>query len=68
MEFFRFLLSPEDTHHLTSESAGRIAEYSTKDLIFRITRGTFLSLKHTSVGLGLHDMVGQKLPVDILSQ
>ena len=36
--------------------------------MFGISRGTFLTLKHTSLGLGFHNMIGQKLPIIILSQ
>ena len=32
----------------------------TYDLIFRITGGTFLTLKPTSIGLGVHIIVRQK--------
>ena len=35
--------------------------------MFGISRGTFLTLKHTSRGLGFNNMVGQKLPIIILS-
>ena len=68
LEFFKNILEPEDSHHLTSESATRLAESFAQDLMFGITKGTFLTLKHTALGLGLHNMVGQKLPIIILSR
>lgn len=60
-EFFRPLFSPKNSHHLTSESTEHITVSFTKDLKFGITRSTFLTLKHTLLGLGLHNIVGQKL-------
>ena len=35
--------------------------------MFGISRGTFLTLKHSSLGLGFHNLIGQKLPIIILS-
>ena len=68
LRFFKAVLEPENTHHVTSESTARLAESFAQDLMFAISKGTFLTLKHTPVGLGLHNMVGQKLPIIILSQ
>ena len=67
LEFFKTILEPENTHHLISEHATRLAESFAQDLMFGVSKGTFLTLKHTSVGLGLHNMIGQKLPIIILS-
>ena len=58
IEFYRLLPLPEDSYHHTSESIERIAESFTQDLIFAITRGTFLILRHISLGLGLYNIVG----------
>ena len=68
IEFFKLLLSPEDSHHITADSTERLAESFAQDLLFGITKGIFLTLKHTSIGLGLHNMVDQKLPILILSR
>ena len=51
-EFFRTLLAPEDSHHVVAESTKRLAESLSQDLIFAITKGTFLTPKHTALGLG----------------
>ena len=37
------------------------------DLIHGITRGKLITLKHFLLGLGLHNLTGQKVPVQILS-
>ena len=69
LNFFETLLSTSaGSHHVTAESTTRLAESFAQDLIFSITKGSFLTLKHTSVGLGLHNMTGMKVPIIILSQ
>ena len=67
MKFFKTILEPENSHKVTSDSTGRLVSSFAQDLMFAVSKGTFLTLKHTSVGLGLHNMVGQKLPIIILS-
>ena len=67
LEFFRSILASEHTHHLTAESTAQLAESFAQDLMFGISRGTFLTLKQSSLGLGFHNMIGQKLPIFILS-
>ena len=67
LEFFTAVLKPQDSHHLTTESVSRLAQSFAQDIIFGLSKGNFLTLKHTSVGLGLHNMTGQKLPLIILS-
>ena len=67
LDFLRVLLSPKEMHHVTSETINRHVESFAQDVIFSITKGSFLTLKHTCVGLGLHSMTGMKLPIVILS-
>ena len=67
LHFLRVLLSPKNVHHVTSETINRHVESFAQDLIFAITKGSFLTLKHTCVGLGLHSLTGMKLPIVILS-
>ena len=67
LKFFTNILTPEHTYHLISESTTRLVESFAQNLMFGISRGTFLTLKHTSLGLGFHNMIGQKLPIIILS-
>lgn len=66
--FFKHLLHSEDIHHIPRESTVRLIESFSQDLLFAISRGTFLTFKHTSLGLGLHSLIGQKLPIVILSR
>ena len=35
----------------------------TRDLIHGVTRGIVITLKHFLVGMGLHNITGQKLPI-----
>ena len=67
LQFLRDVISPSDSHHITAECTERLAESFAQDLVFAINKGKFLTLKHTSVGLGLHNMTGQKIPIVILS-
>ena len=67
IEFLRLLLSP-DTHHLTSETINRHVSSFAQDLVHSISKGSFLTLKHTCLGLGLHSMTGLKIPIVILSR
>ena len=36
--------------------------------MYAVPKGEFLTLKHASVGLGLHSLTGQKLPLQVLSR
>ena len=67
-EFLRVLLSPQDIHHVTSETINRHVSSFAQDIVYSISKGTFLTLKHTCVGLGLHSMTGMKIPLVILSR
>ena len=67
LEFFRSILMPKHTHHLTAESRTQLVESFAQDLMFGTSRGTFLTLKHTSLGLRFHNMIGQKLSIITLS-
>ena len=40
----------------------------TRDLIHGVTRGKVITLKHFLVGMGLHNITGQKLPIHMLSR
>ena len=63
--FFDTLLSPLGAHHVTAKSTKKLAESFAKDLIFAISKGKFLRFKHTSVGLGLQNITGMKIPLMI---
>ena len=66
--FFETLLSPLGAHHVTAKSTKKLAESFAKDLIFAISKGKFLTIKHTSIGLGLYSTTGMKIPLLIFSR
>ena len=51
-----------------SEIVERLSLSYTRDLIHGVTRGKAISLKHFLVGMGLHNITGQKLPIQMLSR
>ena len=67
-EFLRLLLTPQDTHHITTDMIQRHVSSFAQDIIYSLSRGSFLTLKHTCVGLGLHSMTGMKIPIVIMSR
>ena len=66
--FLKELLSPKESHHVTSERVNRLTDSFSQDVVHAVSKGKFLTPKHTSVGLGLHSMTGQKLPIAILAR
>ena len=66
--FVNVLLSPTDSHHAVREMTRRLKDSFSQDLIHALSKGTFVTLKHASLGLGLHSLTGQKLPLTILSR
>ena len=46
----------------------RLTDSFSQDVVHAVSKGKFLTPKHTSVGLGLHSMTGQKLPIAILAR
>lgn len=67
-QFFKVLLSAADTHHTISETANRLSDSFSQDIVHGISRGNFITLKHAAIGLGLHSLTGQKLPLTVLSR
>ena len=51
-----------------SEIVERLSLSYTRDLIHGVTRGKLITLKHFLVGMGLHSITGQKLPIQMLSR
>ena len=51
-----------------SEIVERLPLSYTGDLIHGVTRGKVIILKHFLVGMGLHNITGQKLPIQMLSR
>ena len=51
-----------------SEIVERLSLSYIRDLIHDVTRGKVITLKHFLVGMGLHNITGQKLPIQMLSR
>ena len=66
--FLTTLLSPKGDHAEISERVERLVDSFGQDLMHAVSKGSFLTPKHASVGLGLHSLTGQKLPIIILSR
>ena len=54
------------TKHKESHQISQLSKSFSEDLIYGVTRGKFLTAKHALVGVVLHNMTGQKVPVNIL--
>ena len=65
--FFKALLSPKDSHNVIGEKVERLVDSFSQDSVHVVSRGKFLTPKHAAVGLGLHILTGQKLPITILA-
>ena len=65
--FFKEILSQKNSHH-TSERVDRLSDSFCLDIVHAVSNGKFLTLKHASLGLGLHSMTGQKRPITILAR
>ena len=65
INFLNILL--KSTNHPNSEKVSRMVTFFSQDLIHGISRGRVVTLKHFLLGLGLHNITGQKLPIQILA-
>ena len=65
INFLNILL--KSTNHPNSEQVSRMVTFFSEDLIHGISRGRVVTLKHVLLGLGLHNIIGQKLPIQILA-
>ena len=54
------------TNHPNSEKVSRMVTSFSQDLIHGISHGSVVTLKHFLLGLGLHNITGQTLPIQIL--
>ena len=62
MNFFRDVISSKNSHHNGAfDSTNRISMSFSEDLLFVISNGKFLTLKHTTIALGLHSPTGEKV-------
>ena len=57
----------KDPKKAERESTDQLSTSFSEDLIHGVTRGKFLTAKHALVGTVVHNMTGQKIPVNILS-
>ena len=48
-----------------SESVDQLMQSYASDLIYGVTRGNVITAKHFILGLGLHNITGQKKPVEM---
>ena len=62
--FLSQLLRNKD--HPNREALTRLMESYTSDLIHGVTRGKVITTKHFLLGLGLHNITGQRLQIQIL--
>ena len=53
--------------HIRTSSTNCLMESFSQDLINWVTRGRVTMLKHFTLGVGLHNITGQQLPIQILS-
>ena len=54
--------------YASSEKVQRLVTSFSSDINYGITQGKVLTLKHLLLGLGLHNLIDQKLPIRILSR
>lgn len=57
----------QNKSHQKSEAVNRLVQSYSADLLHGVTKGKFITAKHFLLGLGLHNMTGQKKPVQIAS-
>ena len=65
LQFMKSFL--KNTGHACSQKVERLVTSFSSDIIYGITQDKMLTLKHFLLGLGLHNLIGQKLPIRILS-
>lgn len=56
-----------DSHHAIGSTKTRVSQSIAQDIIYSISNGNFLGIKHCSLGLSIHSLTGQKRPIVILS-
>ena len=66
--FFRYLLNSEDNHHKTSDKNSRLILSFCSDVMYALSNGEYLTLKHAALALGLHSLTGKKCPIDFVSR
>ena len=66
--FYNHLLSAANSHHAASSTTERYVTCFSQDVMHAVSHGDFVTLKHATMGLGLHSLTGQKLPLVVLSR
>ena len=66
--FYNHLLSAANSHHAASSTTERYVTSFSQDVMHAVSHGDFVALKHATMGLGLHSLTGQKLPLVVLSR
>ena len=66
--FYNHLLSAANSHHVASSTTDRYVASFSQDVMHAVSHGDFVTLKHATLGLGLHSLTGQKLPLVVLSR
>ena len=62
--FLSHLLKNKD--HPNRDTANRLVQSYSSDLIHGVTRGKTITAKHFFLGLGLHNLTGQKVPIQVM--
>ena len=57
-----------DSHHTESDKVQDYVWSYSQDMVHGVSRGRFLTAKHTLLGNALHSMTGKKKPIQILSK
>ena len=57
-----------DSHHPESQLVEDYVWSFSQDLVHGVSRGKFLTAKHTLLANVLHSLTGQKIPIDLLSK
>eukprot|EP00112_Aurelia_sp_Birch-Aquarium-sp1_P007111 Seg1776.3 transcript_id=Seg1776.3/GoldUCD/mRNA.D3Y31 product="hypothetical protein" protein_id=Seg1776.3/GoldUCD/D3Y31 len=57
-----------NTHHVPGEEVKRYVSSFAQDIVHAVSRGKFMTAKHTLIGTALHNLSGQKLPIKVLAR
>ena len=62
LQFLHRILHGDNNHHIIGEKKNNVGRSIADDLLYGVSRGSYLTLKHCSIGLGLHSLTGLKQP------
>ena len=68
LDFFKKLLAKKGSHHSSSPRVSSFAKSFTQDVLFAVSRSTFLIAKYVLSGCGIHSLTGQKLLISIIAK